>query len=232
MGSRRPRIVFHVGGPAFHPVAEQARCIAQWLGDDFSCELREGAAAFDDLTDCDLLVVMGLHWTAMSEERWGRLTYRPLTEQQKQVFAAYMASGRPLLAHHGGIASYDDWPGFGELLGFTWVWGRTTHSPIGTHSVDVLPTGHPIVQGVAAYQLFDELYYNVQITAGLRPTVHAQATWQGYSIPMVLSAEGGRVSGAGRTVYLANGHDMRAFACPALQQLWLNSVRWLCRCHS
>ena len=43
---------------------------------------------------------------------------------------------------------------------------------------------------------------------------------------MIITAEGGRVEGAGRTVYLANGHDLRAFACPALPRLWQNAVRW------
>lgn len=224
---QRQRIVFHVGGPAFHPVAEQARRVGEWLGQDFRCDLRDGTAAFDDLSSCDLLVVMGLHWTAMTEGRWGRLPYRPLNAQQQHAFASYVASGRPLLAHHGGIASYDDWPSFGELLGFSWIWGSTTHAPLGTYQVGVLSTGHPIVQGVTDYQLVDELYYNVQLTPGLRPDVHAQARWEGRSIPLVMTAEGGRVAGAGRTVYLANGHDMRAFACPALQRLWINSVRWL-----
>ena len=44
--------------------------------------------------------------------------------------------------------------------------------------------------------------------------------------PMIITAEGGRLAGAGRTVYLANGHDMRAFAAPALRRIWENAVRW------
>ena len=228
MGSNRTAtLVFHVGGPAFHPVAEQARCIAEWLGHGFTCEMREGAEAFNDLSDCDLLLIMGLHWTGMNADWCGNLTYQPLNEYQKRTFEAYVAAGRPLLAHHGGIASYDDWPRFGELLGFRWDWAITKHSPIGTYEVKVLPTGHPIVAGVGDYSLYDELYYDVQITAGLHPTVHAEATWEQRALPMVMSAEGGRVQGAGRSVYLANGHDMRAFESAALRQLWVNSVHWL-----
>jgi hypothetical protein len=44
---------------------------------------------------------------------------------------------------------------------------------------------------------------------------------------MVITADGGRVSGTGRMVYLANGHDLRAFESPALRKLWANAVRWL-----
>jgi type 1 glutamine amidotransferase len=220
------RIVFHVGGPSFHPVAEQAQLIEGWLGGGHSCRLADGLEAFDYLDDCDLFVAMGLHWTGMGEAWAGGMVYHPLQPRQQAAFAAYVAAGRPIIAHHGGIASYDDWPRYGELLGFAWVWGVTTHSPLGDHTVNVLPTEHPIVAGVADYTLFDELYYDVRITPGLETEVHATADWEGKARPMVITAEGGRAPGAGRTVYLANGHDLRAFACGELAQLWRNAVAW------
>lgn len=223
----RPRLIFHVGGWAGHPTAQQAAVIAGWLGDSYACEIHDGATAFDDLSTCDLLVVMGLHWTGMGEDWAGNLTYQPLKEHQKQSFESYVASGRPILNHHGGIASYDDWPRFGELLGFTWVWGVTNHAPLGQHTVEVLPTGHPLVRGMHNYDIVDELYYDVRITSDLQPAIHAQASWQQRTVPMVLSAQGGRIQGAGHTVYLANGHAIEAFHCAALQQLWLNSINWL-----
>ena len=67
----------------------------------------------------------------------------------------------------------------------------------------------------------------MKVAPGLQPSVHAEAIWQGQRLPMVMTASGGHVAGAGRTVYLANGHDLRAFACPALPQLWRNAVHWL-----
>lgn len=221
-------IVFFVGGPSFHPVAEQARVISGWLNEELESSLtyaiREGNAAFDQLDDCDLLVIMGLYWTGMGAD-----LYTSLNEQQQRTFEAYVASGRPLLCHHGGIASYDDWPRFGELLGFTWKWEVTTHSPFGEQQVIVPPSGHPLVSHVHDYQIADELYYDVQISQGQVPTTQAYATWEGQKRPMVMAIEGeaGRIAGAGRSVYLANGHDMQAFSCPMLRQLWINSVRWL-----
>lgn len=222
----KPRIVFHTGGPAFHPVAQQAQMIAGWLGNEYECRQADGLAAFDLLPTCDLFILMGLHWTGMVEEWAGALAYQPLQARQQDSFEAYVASGRPLIAHHGAIASYDDWPRFGELLGFTWVWGQTTHSPLGEHTVNVLPTGHRIVADVEDYTLYDELYYDVQITPGLPATVHATAQWDGQPRPMIITAQGGRAAAAGCTIYLANGHDLRAFACPALRRLWLNAVQY------
>ena len=143
----------------------------------------DGLAAFEMLDGCDLFVAMGLHWTGMNAEWAGKMAYHPLEPAHQAAFEAYVASGRPIIAHHGGIASYDDWPRYGELLGFTWVWGVTTHSPLGDHKVDVLRTGHPIVAGLEDYTLFDELYYDVQVTQGLATAVHAVAEWDGQPRP-------------------------------------------------
>ncbi|MCZ7644269.1 MAG: ThuA domain-containing protein [Planctomycetota bacterium] len=217
----RYRILFHVGGPAFHPVGEQAARVAAWLGKDYECRCVEGRAAFERLGDCDLFVPMGLHWTGQRD------AYRPPYAADREALERYVASGRPLLVHHGAIASYDDWPRFGELLGFTWVWGTTAHSPVAEHRVEVLPTGHPLVRGVENFTLTDELYYEIRPSPGLAPQVHAEAAWQERRLPMIFSAEGGRAPGAGRVVYLANGHDLRAFECPGLRKVWLNAVRWL-----
>jgi type 1 glutamine amidotransferase len=203
------RIVFHVGGPLFHPVAEQAQAIMGWLGGGHQYTVADGLEAFERLDGCDLL-----------------MEYHPLQPRHQEAFEAYVASGRPVIAHHGAIASHDDWSRYGELLGFTWVWGTTTHSSLGDHTVRVLPTGHPIVTGVEDYTLFDELYYNVLVTPGLQTEAHAAANWEGQPRPMIVTAQGGRVAGAGRAIYLANGHDMRAFACPALRQIWQNAVHY------
>ncbi len=220
------RIVFHIGGPAFHPVDQQARAIADWLGERFAYAWYDGVDAFDHLDDCDLLVLMGLHWTGMKAEWGGRMVYRPMQEKHQQAFRRYVASGRPLICHHGAIASYDDWPDFGGLIGFTWRWGLTTHSPFGDYTIRVRPTGHPVIQNISDYRVQDELYYNVQVAAEFNPVIHADVEWSAVRRPMVMTAEGGRIAGAGKVVYLANGHDMRAFECPALRQLWMNTVNW------
>ncbi len=220
------RIVFLVGG-AYHPAAEQARAICEWLGGAYAYSVCDGIDAFEELDAADLFVPMGSHFTGMTAPDAGGLTYRRPTPAHKAAFERYVMSGKPLLVHHGGIVSYDDWSRFGELLGFTWVRGVTSHPPIGTFDIEVLGTGHPVVAGVESYTLTDELYHDVQFTAGLGPTVHAQAHYNRRALPMVMTAEGGRVEGAGKVVYLVNGHDLRAFECRALRQLWLNAVRWL-----
>jgi hypothetical protein len=46
--------------------------------------------------------------------------YIPPTKAQKSEFRKYVQSRRPILAFHSGILSYDDWPEYGQLLGFRW----------------------------------------------------------------------------------------------------------------
>lgn len=217
----RPRLIFLVGGPDYHPVNEQAGVIInQWLGPDYACHTAESLAAFEHLNECDLLVLMGMHWTGWE----GR--YRSPSDVHRRALEKYVYSGRPILSAHGAIASYDDWPRFGELVGFTWVWGTSSHSLIAEHRVRVLHTGHPIVEGLDDFSIVDELYYDLRISPGMEVRVHADAEWAGRRLPMLMTAEGGRISGAGKTTYIANGHDMRAFECPAMKKVWLNAIKW------
>jgi type 1 glutamine amidotransferase len=157
--------------------------------------------------------------------------YIPPTEAQKSEFRKYVQSGRPILAFHSGILSYDDWPEYGQLLGFRWEMGITDHTLYTGWKVKT-KSSHAIVRGVPDYDLIDELYYNVQIEAGMNAEMHAYAEFgpeqsRPAKFPMVITGTGGRIAGAGKTAYLANGHSMKTFECEALRPLWINALKWL-----
>lgn len=216
----RQRIIFLVGGTDLHPANKQALHIIEWLGEDYNCHTAESLAAFEHLNECDLLVLMGQHWTGLESE------YRSPSEAHRRNFEKYVQSGKPLLAAHAGISSYDDWPRFGELVGFAWLWNSTASSPLGDYNIHVINTGHPIVRGINDFTIHDELFYDIRITSDMDLQVHAEAEWEGRKLPMVMTAEGGRMAGAGKTAYLANGHDMQSLQSPSMQQLWINAVKW------
>lgn len=233
METSPPQIHVLTGGP-YHPVTAQFQLFQKQLGTRAQISFFEGAEAFDHLNGCDLLVCGGLHWTGSDPEKhqWPegvqRCGYVRPTERQKQAYVEYVASGRPLLGWHGGIASYDDWLEFGTLLGFRWDWQVTSHSDYGEYAVTVEPTGHPVLEGVSDYRLQDELYYNVQVTPGLEYAVHAFAALpNNVRFPMIMTGEGGRMAGAGRTAYLANGHDLQSTACEPFQKAVINTLEWL-----
>jgi uncharacterized protein len=221
------------GGP-YHPVAQQFAVVQALLGERATVVCFEGAKAFDGLGRCDLLVLGGLHWTGLEGggHAWpdgvAQVGYRPPNVRQKRAFVEYVAAaGKPLLAWHGGTGSFDDWPEFGELLGFRRVWGTTGHSAYGRWHVDIEPTNHPVVAGVDGYDIDDELYYDVALAPGLDVAVHASAFYEGRRLPMVMTAEGGRIPGAGRTAFLANGHDMRALDSTEFRKVVVNTIDWL-----
>jgi hypothetical protein len=207
--------------------------------DDHRCRAYDGVDVFEALDSADLLVMMGMHWRGMVHPSAGGLPYRPMQLSHKLAFERHVASGKPLLLHHAAIYSYDDWPRFSQLVGFRWDWEKSSFVNITEYQVEIKPTGHPVLDGVENYTIVDEVYINIQVAPGFVPQDHAAATFEnphaarhnGHTLmqeaPLVFTAEGGRVPGAGRLVYLVNGHDMRAFSCPALRLMWINAVRWL-----
>jgi uncharacterized protein len=232
------RILFQTGGP-YHPVHRQAALIQSWLPADWRIDTAFGAGVFDRLAGADLYVAAGLHGVELEEDlaadAWTSAGIAPHgytrpTERQRDAFRQYVASGRPVLAFHGGIVSYGDWPEYGRLLGFRWDRGYTGHSRCAEWKVQVDTGRHPVVADVPAFVVHDELYYNVVIPPELDVQVHARALFADWvTFPMVMTAEGGtgRGSGAGKTACLANGHSMRSMEPPAIRQLWLNTLRWL-----
>ena len=217
------KIRFHVGGPSFHPVEDQARQIAAWLGEEYACSFHSDKEVFDHLADTDLLVLMGLFYSSGEG-------YEALSPANEAAFASYIASGKPLILHHGAAASYDDSEVFTRLIGMNWVWGGerpTKHSPIADYEVKITEPSHPVTVGVGDYTLWDELYFDLFTQPSIRPEILAVADYEGQTLPMIQVFEGGRTDGAGRAVYFANGHDLKAFECPAMRALWTNATRWL-----
>ena len=223
----KPRILFQTGAPSFHPVAEQAEQVRHWLADLYDVVPLEGNAFFEELPEADLVVIGGLQWTGGPELTFvDPIPYRTPSETEKQAWRDYVGSGKPVCGFHGGIASYDDWPEFGKLLGFQWIWGVTLHSRVDTWTVKPRE-GHAITKGLSDFSLVDELYYNVCPANDMGVQVHADADYHGITFPMLMTGNGGRCPGAGKTAYMANGHDMRAFECPAMKTLFQNTFRWL-----
>jgi type 1 glutamine amidotransferase len=239
-------IVFQTGGP-FHPVDAQAKHIQSWLPSDWKIKSAFGTDAFEQLGEADLYVAGGLHWTGLKDLStligsepeppiWAsaqieKHPYIPPTEAHKAEFRKFVQSGRPILAFHSGILSYDDWPEYGRLLGYRWEQGITDHTLYAEWKVKTR-SSHSIVRNVPDYQLIDELYYNVQVEAGMNQKMHAYAEFgpeqtRPAKFPMVITGAGGRIAGAGKTAYLANGHSLKTFECSALRPLWINTLTWL-----
>ncbi len=218
-------IRFHVGGPAVHPTAEQAACIAGWVGDSYRTSILADTTAFEHLEDVDLLVLMGMYWPGMDADWAGNMTYKPIEEPAKQNFLRYAQSQRPLIIHHGAIGCYTDWPLFGETLGITWGVKRASHSPFVQHRIRVGTQPHALTNGVSDFDIDDELYHSLRIDATRNPQHHLWGSWEGAEHPLLTTLE--PTAKTGKTVFHALGHNLKSFEPEAMAQLWRNSVTWL-----
>ena len=228
----KPLKIVWLGGGQCHPVDAQAKIIAGWLGEKFEIINHAGAEAFDALDGADLLVVAGLHYTDMGNPFWKPpMEYIPPTEARKQKFRDYLARGGRLLGFHGGVASFNDWPEFGELCGVRWDWKVTCHGPIGETKSVVAATGHPAVAGFTAETEFltqnDETYLNLQMTPRWAYDLHAWSLHGGVRFPMLVTADCGPAPGSGRMAYIMIGHSVEAMEAPEVRKIWKSTMAWL-----
>jgi type 1 glutamine amidotransferase len=155
-------------------------------------------------------------------------SYERPTESQRIAWKKFVGSGRPVLSFHGGIASYDDWLDYGKLLGFRWLWGVTKHSNYGDWDMVAAADEHPVVASVPKrFTVKDEIYYNVQVEADIGANVWAWAEPGGLRCPLLMTGQGGRIDGAGRCAYFANGHSEETFDSKELRTLLVNTLSWL-----
>lgn len=225
------KIFIHGGGP-YHPFQEQAAWFRSHLVPlGHEVVYSEERSLFDRLDSCDLLMLMSLDWSgAPQQDRkyWGHPescpeSYVPLAEAHAEAIGRHLASGRPFFCHHCAIANWDERPEIAGWFDGRWIWGRSTHTPVGeTVNVRVTAADHPVCEGIGDFSLPDELYYKLdspQHSRVLLEALHEDQPW-----PL---AWAGATPGGGRFLYIGLGHDMAAFASPQLQRFLKQSFDWL-----
>lgn len=198
-----------VTGGMYHPFEESAQTLAMLLADvGFASEVTSDPdAGFARLADgsYDLLTVYCLRWT-MPQDRFvddrAQWAYH-LSKAARETITRHLQQGRGIFALHTAAVSFDDWPGWRDVVGAGWTWGHSFHPPLGT--VHVQPTGrsHPIVGDIGAFSLVDEAYTNMDRRPGLQPLLEVRADSQTEFSPCLWTRE----HGGGRVVYDALGHD-------------------------
>lgn len=218
----RAKVIIHIGGHDFHPVHEQAALLAQWIAEFGWCHTAESLAALEHLGECDLLVFMGMYYTGWE----GR--YRPPGEPHKRQIERYVASGKPMIFAHGAAVSYDDWPRFATLAGFSFVGRRPTFALPGEYLVRVSrDADEPIGRDVEDHVLHEAPPVELRFAGDIDARVHASIErGADGSIPMWVTGRGGRMGGAGKTAFIGAGHDLRGFTHPMTRQIWINTARW------
>lgn len=183
----------------------------------------DGAAAL--LADADALVVDGLWWRMEGEayDRWrAEHAYSP-PPRTRATIESFVSDGGGLLAVHTASICFDDWPGWGDLVGGAWRWGVSSHPPFGPVTANVV-ADHPVVAGLPeTIHLDDEVYGDLALRDGIDVLVTAKCTPDDDPQPVVWTHR----FGAGRVAYDGFGHDVDSLRTPAHRTLVGNALAWI-----
>lgn len=226
--TRRALIVVGSGRYAdpWHPFARNAVIVEQILA-DAGIETRVATdvdRALSDLGDADLLVVLaGDPWRDESDHADGSPHAADIGAPAESIagLSAALDRGIGVLAFHSAAATLRDYPAWAGALGGVWLPGISMHPDIGQAQVFVHPDRHPIVDGLADFELFDERYSRLQRTRD-DVAILAEHEHDGVRHPVLWARE----DGGSRIVYDALGHDERSFESPEHRELVRRSALW------
>lgn len=229
------RVLVVTGGPGpdhahdfCHPVTGTGPALQRLLrtaGHDV--ELTDDVeAAFRRLADDrpDVLVVNALRWRmeAPQYEPWRAAFALSLSPEARASAVSFVEDGGGLVGSHTATICFDDWPGWGDLLGGAWVWGRSSHPPPGSVTIHVVKD-HPVTAGLPeAFTVTDEVYGDLALRSGTDVLAVARRTPDDALQPMVWACTRGR----GRVVYDALGHDVGSLTHPDHARLLAQAVAW------
>lgn len=188
--------------------------------------------AFAALPGAALLVVNALRWTMTGPATPERYRSRAAQEgaspspAARDALSAHLAAGGGVLGMHTAALCFDDWPGWGDVLGAAWVWGESRHPPLGP-PVDVGVTGrHPLVDGLDDFTVVDEVYTAMDRRPGVGGLLSARPPGTDDPPQPLLWA---REHGGGRVVYDALGHHPPSYDVPEHREIVRRAIRWTTR---
>ncbi len=205
---------YRATSPMLRTVLEEVG-IQSEICEDFSA-LESGA-----LQEFDLLTLNCVRWTCDPTPGWREEWHFELSSRARTELLNFFAQGRGLLALHCATICFDDWPEFRRILGAWWDWGHSGHAPVQRHAMHIRSADHPITQGLADFEIEDELYTNPRIFDTVDPLI--EATWENQSHPILWL----RDYGGARICYNAMGHGVEAFNNPTNRLLLQRAGLWV-----
>lgn len=223
-----------LSGGLTHDFPTTTACLAELLGEaGLQVEVHTGTGgverALRSLPGAALLAVNALRWTMTGPAVPNRYRERATAEgaspsqPARDALVAHLAAGGGVLGMHTASICFDDWPGWGETLGGAWVWGASSHPPLGPE-IRVTPAApHPLVDGLDGFTLVDEVYTGLDRQPGVEGLLTAIPPGTGEPAQPLLWA---REHGGGRVVYDALGHHPPSYQVPEHREIVRRAIRW------
>jgi type 1 glutamine amidotransferase len=221
-----------LAGGIGHPFETAAPALAAILDDvgiacDVTFDIEAGLAALAK-GGYDLVTVYALRWRMLGNEKYAphRAQWAfSLSDTGRQTLTGFVRDGGGLLGLHTACICFDDWPGWKDLLGGAWIWGKSFHPPYGPVAARPTAEPHPITAGLPGFALRDEVYSALDLMPDVKPLLTAVATGQdgaGAVAPIAWA----RTFGRGRVAFDALGHDRAALEEPVHRRIVARSALW------
>lgn len=144
-------------------------------------------------------------------------TGRTLDASQERGLMEFVRGGKGLIGIHNATDTFKDSAPYMSAIGGRFI----THPAQLEISVEYTDTSHPIVAGLPAFTVKDELYimeWNPEHVHLLAQT-HSH---EGQAVPLSWV----RQEGAGRVFYLSLGHNRSTYDVPEFREWVTRGVRW------
>jgi len=211
------------GGPA-HDYSRTSAMLSSTLAEvGVRSDIHEDFGVIESgvLREFDMITMNCARWTCADvgpDHEWYSFRFE-LSQEARAELLGFLGEGKGLLALHAATLCFDDWDEFAEILGARF----TGHGPYQEYRLRVHADAHPITEGLADFDITDELYTSPRITDAVEPLVDGE--WEGKMRP-VLWVRDYRNS---RVCYNALGHDVDTFANPHFQKLLRRGALWVTR---
>ena len=142
-----------------------------------------------------------------------------LTNTQERGLLSFVDSGGGFFGLHTAAASFRECEGYHRMLnGFF-----NGHSPHMKFTVTVSDPGDPITEGLADFEVTDELYYLKHDPGKSHHLLQAYDETRDETHVMAFK----HTCGEGRVFFFALGHDMAVLENPNFQQVVLRGALWV-----
>lgn len=209
-------------GAALAALATSHGHVAELVTDPDAAAERLG----DELAEpIDALVIDGLWWrmTGAAYDAWrAEHGYSPPATTREQL-ARYVRDGGGLVALHTTPICFDDWAGWGDIVGGAWRWGVSSHPPGGPVRADVVGD-HPVVAGIGpTVELDDEVYGDLDVRDGVDVLAVARRHDDDDEQPVIWVHR----YGAGRVVFDCFGHDVSSIDNATNRRIIAQAIDWV-----
>jgi HEAT repeat protein/type 1 glutamine amidotransferase len=143
-------------------------------------------------------------------------------EAARASLKAYVEGGKGLVFTHFACGAFQAWPEFRRIAGRGWDPKLRGHDAYGKFQVRMTETKHSITEGLAAFEVTDELYTCLAGDAPISVLCAATSNVDKKDYPIAFVLEPGK----GRVFHCVLGHDAQVWKTPAAAELARRGTAW------